>query len=338
MIKVDNISRQFSGKKAVSNLSFELEKGQVLGLIGPNGAGKSTSMRMICGYLRPSEGRVTLGGHDVWQEPLAAKALLGYLPESAPLFEDLSVEEFLNFLAELRGINGRELKRAVDRVIDQCFLSSVRRQAIDTLSKGYRHRVCLAQSFLHDPPIIIFDEPTDGLDPNQKYEIRSLIREIRKDKAIILSTHILDEVEAVCTDVLLMNKGKKIFYGKPPDLLLENDAKIVVCTSGMPNDDFINAIRTIENLGEMVVSAIFDDTEKETRIDIMGDPSRWGDIYSTIVTLVQQHQVKLIEMRTDRGSLEGIFRKLTMELNMPVSIEPGTEQRIENQELENESV
>ena len=215
MIEAKNLSKWFGQKHAVDNVSFTLSKGEVLGFLGPNGAGKSTTMRMLTGFIPPSSGAISVGGHDIQEDGLAARALIGYLPENAPVYPDMSVTGFLQFAAEVRGLWGKERQTAVDRVIDTCFLEPVRHQTIETLSKGYRHRTCLAQSLLHDPPVLVLDEPTDGLDPNQKHEVRNLIKRMGETKAIILSTHILEEVEAVCTRSLIIARGRLLAEGHP---------------------------------------------------------------------------------------------------------------------------
>ena len=208
MIKVENLCRNFGDIKAVKDVSFWVKKGEILGFIGPNGAGKSTTMRMITGYLSPSSGTVELDGKSLIDNESLCKEVIGYLPESAPMYMDMTVSAFLDFCGDIRGMSRKERKAAVQRVIKECFLEKVRHQVISTLSKGYRQRTCFAQSILHDPPVLILDEPTDGLDPNQKYEIRRIIRNFGKNKAIILSTHILEEVESLCTRVILIDQGQ----------------------------------------------------------------------------------------------------------------------------------
>jgi ABC-2 type transport system ATP-binding protein len=218
MIRIENLVKTFGPKRAVDGVSFEVARGEVLGFLGPNGAGKSTTMRMITGFFPPSAGRISVGGHDVVESPLEAKRLIGYLPEAAPSYPDMSVEGFLSFAAEMRGLDGAARRQAIQRVVDLCFLSSVLYQSIDTLSKGYKHRTCLAQALIHDPEVLVLDEPTDGLDPNQKHEVRNLIREISKTKAIIFSTHILEEVDAVCTRAIIIDRGRIVASGTPDEL------------------------------------------------------------------------------------------------------------------------
>ena len=218
MIKVENLTKAFGQKLAVNDISFTVERGEVLGFLGPNGAGKSTTMRMVTGFIPPTSGRITVGGHDMLENPLPAKRLLGYLPENAPGYADMTVHGFLSFAAELRGLKGEARKQAIHRVVEHCLLENVLYQSIDTLSKGYKHRTCLAQSLIHDPDILIMDEPTDGLDPNQKHDVRNLIKRMGENKAIIFSTHILEEVEAVCSRVIIIDRGRIVANGTPIEL------------------------------------------------------------------------------------------------------------------------
>ena len=218
MIRIENLVKTFGAKRAVDGISFAVERGEVLGFLGPNGAGKSTTMRMVTGFMPPTSGKVTIGGHDIAESPLEAKRLIGYLPENAASYPDMTVQGFLNFTAELRGLEGAARKKAVGHVVELCFLHSVLRQSIDTLSKGYKHRACLAQALIHDPQVLIMDEPTDGLDPNQKHEIRNLIRELGKNKAIVFSTHILEEVDAACTRAIIIDRGRIVANGTPEQL------------------------------------------------------------------------------------------------------------------------
>src|SRR2546430_7596895 len=218
MIKIDNLVKAFGPKRAVDGISFTVERGEVLGFLGTNGAGKSTTMRMITGFMPPTSGAISIGGYDVLESPIEAKRLIGYLPENAASYPDMTVQGFLNFVAELRGLQGEARKKAVHRVIELCFLDSVLYQSIDTLSKGYKHRTCLAQALIHDPQVLIMDEPTDGLDPNQKHEVRNLIRELGANKAIVFSTHILEEVEAACPRAIIIDRGRIVANGTPEEL------------------------------------------------------------------------------------------------------------------------
>lgn len=218
MIQVENLTRQFGTFTAVDNLSFSVAPGEVLGFLGPNGAGKSTTMKMLTGFLRPSSGRVVVFGHDMWQNPLPAKSLMGYLPEGAPSYGEMTVHGFLDFIAAVRGFNGAHKQRAIDAAADKAALRDVMHQTIDTLSKGYRRRVGLAQAILHDPQVLILDEPTDGLDPNQKHHVRELIRNLSQEKLVIVSTHILEEVSAVCTRAMIIARGTLLVDETPAAL------------------------------------------------------------------------------------------------------------------------
>lgn len=218
MIKVENLSKAFGAKLAVDDISFEVNKGEVVGFLGPNGAGKSTTMRMITGFIPPTSGRINVCGFDMLEDPIPGKRRIGYLPESAPSYHEMTVRSFLKFAAEIRGLRGEDCRRAVQRAVETCFLESVYNQTIDTLSKGFRHRTCLAQAIIHDPQVLVMDEPTDGLDPNQKHEARTLIRRMGENKAIIFSTHILEEVEAVCTRAIIIDRGRIVANGTPQEL------------------------------------------------------------------------------------------------------------------------
>ena len=200
MLKVENLKKNFGSFQAVKGVSFSVGKGEVLGFLGPNGAGKSTTMRMVTGFIPPTSGTARICGHDILKDPVAAKSCIGYLPENAPSYRAMTVEAFLGFIAKIRGFNGAAAKEKVEAVLEKARLTNVARQTIDTLSKGYRQRTCFAQAIIHDPKVLIMDEPTDGLDPNQKYVVREMIKEMASEKAIIISTHILEEVDAVVVD------------------------------------------------------------------------------------------------------------------------------------------
>ena len=248
MIKVESLSKSFGSKLAVDNISFEVARGEVLGFLGPNGAGKSTTMRMITGFIPPSAGRVSVCGFDVAESPIAAKQKIGYLPESAPSYQDMTVLSFLRFAADIRGLAGEEKKKAIRRVVELCHLDRVLGQTIDTLSKGFRHRTCLAQSIIHDPEVLILDEPTDGLDPNQKHEVRTLIKTMGATKAIIFSTHILEEVEAVCSRAIIIDRGRIVANGTPAELMAQ-------APSGRLDDFFRSITRSDTEKNEAGVAA-----------------------------------------------------------------------------------
>lgn len=218
MLKVENLKKSFGSFEAVKGISFSVAKGEVLGFLGPNGAGKSTTMRMITGFIPPTSGTAIICGHDILKDPIGAKSALGYLPEAAPSYRAMTVEDFLTFIAKARGFSGAAVKERVAAVIEKARLANVAKQTIDTLSKGYRQRTCFAQAILHDPQVLIMDEPTDGLDPNQKFVVREMIKEMAKEKAIIISTHILEEVDAVCTRAIIIARGEVKADGTPEKL------------------------------------------------------------------------------------------------------------------------
>jgi ABC-2 type transport system ATP-binding protein len=218
MIEVKNLRRTFGPIVAVDNISFQVEKGEVLGFLGPNGAGKSTAMRMLACFLAPDSGTATVFGKDIIKNPVAVRQSIGYLAENAPAYGEMTVASFLSFICDARNIKGSERKKALDRIVKMCSIESVYHQTIDTLSKGYCRRVGLAQALIHDPPVLVLDEPTDGLDPNQKHEVRQLINKMAKDKCTIISTHVLEEVEAVCSRMIIIAHGKILADSTPEEL------------------------------------------------------------------------------------------------------------------------
>src|SRR5579871_2681614 len=222
MIKSEHLSKRYAALVAVDDVSFQVGPGEVLGFLGPNGAGKTTTMRMIAGFVAPTSGKASICGHDIETDPLAAKASLGYLPEGAPSYGEMTVRKFLEFIADLRRLEGTQRKARLDHVIERLQLSRVLDQTIETLSKGFRRRVGLAQAIVHDPPVLILDEPTDGLDPNQKHEVRTLINDMARDKIIVISTHILEEVDAVCTRAIIIARGKIIADDSPAKLAVKS--------------------------------------------------------------------------------------------------------------------
>ena len=222
VIEIKSLVKHFGPIHAVQGISFSLNKGEVLGFLGPNGAGKSTTMKMVTGFLEPTAGSVSVCGYDILENPIEAKKKIGYLPEGAPIYGEMTVTAFLNFIADVRGMTGKARDDRIEEVIQKINLQSVRTQTLETLSKGFKRRVGVAHAILHDPEVLIMDEPTDGLDPNQKHEVRTLIKEMASEKAIIISTHILEEVDAVCTRAIIIASGKLLFDGTPAELLAKS--------------------------------------------------------------------------------------------------------------------
>ncbi len=218
MLEIKNLNKTFGAAHVVKGVSFTVDKGEVLGFLGPNGAGKSTTMRMITGFLPPTSGTAVVNGYDIIQDSIGAKRQIGYLPENAPVYGEMTVENFLTFVAEIREYSGEEKRQRVRNAMELARLEKVRNQDVNTLSKGYKQRVCFAQAVLHDPPVLIMDEPTDGLDPNQKHIVRAMIKEMAARKAIVISTHILEEVEAICTRVIVIANGRIVANGTPASL------------------------------------------------------------------------------------------------------------------------
>jgi ABC-2 type transport system ATP-binding protein len=308
MIKIENLVKAFGAKRAVDGVSFAVERGEVLGFLGPNGAGKSTTMRMITGFIPPTSGSVTVGGHDVADAPLEAKRLIGYLPEAAPSYPDMTVAGFLAFAAEMRGLDGAARQQAVGRAVERCFLASVLHQSIDTLSKGYKHRTCLAQALIHDPDVLILDEPTDGLDPNQKHEVRNLIRELGKSKAVVFSTHILEEVDAACTRAIIIDRGRIVANGTPAELRAMSSyaGAVTVQVQGAATQPA--AQRVAEKLAQLgKVEAL----EGALRVYPQAKGAA-GDLARAVVELAGREGWRLEALRTEEGQLEEVFRRITL--------------------------
>lgn len=217
-VEVISLDKHFGPIHAVRGVSFSVDHGEVLGFLGPNGAGKSTTMKLITGFLEPDGGSIRVNNHDVTVDPIAVKTTIGYLPEGAPSYGEMTVGRFLEFVAAIRGFTGPERQQRIKTVVGEIQLESVLNQTVETLSKGFKRRVCIAQAIIHDPDVLIMDEPTDGLDPNQKHEVRTLIKSMARDKAIIISTHILEEVDAVCSRAIIIASGKLLFDGTPAEL------------------------------------------------------------------------------------------------------------------------
>ena len=308
MIKVQNLTKIFGTKRAVDAISFSVERGEVLGFLGPNGAGKSTTMRMITGFIPPTGGRVSVGNFDVTEQPIEAKRLIGYLPENAPAYTDMTVYGFLNFCAEVRGMRGDAKKKSVNRAVEMCFLESVLHQSVETLSKGYRHRTCFAQSIIHDPDVLVLDEPTDGLDPNQKHEVRGLIKRMGEQKAIIFSTHILEEVDAACTRAIIIDRGKIVANGTPKELRAKSEfaGAVTLRVGGMAASAVKEKLNQLRTAKKVVVA------ENGARISatvfprVAGD----GDLTRDVMEATRSWQVE--ELHTEEGRLDEVFRSITM--------------------------
>ena len=307
MIKIENLTKTFGAKRAVDGVSFNVERGEVLGFLGPNGAGKSTTMRMITGFIPPSGGTVSVGGHDVVESPIEAKRLIGYLPEAAPSYPDMTVHGFLGFAAEMRGLAGDAKKKAIAGVVERCFLESVLHQSIDTLSKGYKHRTCLAQSLIHDPEVLVLDEPTDGLDPNQKHEVRNLIRELGRTKAVVFSTHILEEVDAACTRAIIIDRGRIVANGTPAELRAMSAFAGAVTVHAAGTD----AAAMQAKLGALAGVERVEPLDGALRA-FPQDKSAAGDLARAIAELAGREGWKLDALRTEEGQLDEVFRRITL--------------------------
>jgi ABC-2 type transport system ATP-binding protein len=307
MINVDKLTKSFGPKLAVDHITFTVAKGEVLGFLGPNGAGKSTSMRMITGYLPSTEGTVTIGGFEISENPLEAKRRIGYLPENAPIYSDMSVAGFLSFCAEMRGLYGAAKTEAIDRIVEMCFLNRVMQQSVDTLSKGFRHRTCLAQALIHDPEVLILDEPTDGLDPNQKHEVRSLLRRLGTDKAIIFSTHILEEVEAACTRALIIDQGSIVAIGTPEELKAQSPSagNVVLTVNGAEQQWLVSQLESLPAVSrcELLFAA-------DSRITVRLTPQ--GQLLPELIALAGRNSWNVENIQVDEGRLDDVFRAITL--------------------------
>jgi len=309
MIEVRNLQKSFGAKTAVNGVSFKVEMGEVLGFLGPNGAGKSTTMRMITGFIPPSAGEVFVGGFNMLDNPLPAKRLIGYLPENAPSYADMTVLGFLGFAAELRGLRGEARKRAIDRVVEMCFLESVLHQSIETLSKGFRHRTCFAQSIIHDPSVLILDEPTDGLDPNQKHEVRTLIRKMGRTKAIVFSTHILEEVEAACSRAIIIDHGQIVANGTPGELKQRSEHAGAVTVRLLEGSSALvmEKLHQLPNVGKCVALA---ESPVTVRAYVKKNGER-GELARAISDIAAKERWRIEELHTEEGRLDEVFRNIT---------------------------
>jgi ABC-2 type transport system ATP-binding protein len=310
MITVENLVKEFGTKRAVDGVSFEVKPGEVLGFLGPNGAGKSTTMRIITGFMPATSGRVTVGGHDIVEDPIAAKRLMGYLPESAPSYSDMTVHGFLNWAAEMRGLSGGARQEAVQRVTNLCFLENVLHQSVDTLSKGYRHRTCLAQSLIHDPQILILDEPTDGLDPNQKFEVRQLIRKMGEKKVIIFSTHILEEVEACCSRAIIIDRGRIVANGTPAQLKAKSElaGSVTLRVHGVAAEQVRAKLAQLGVAGKVTAQAEGGTVSARVQPRERGQGS---DLASAVADVVSKEGWHFDALETEEGRLDDVFRSIT---------------------------
>ena len=311
MIKVEHLTKAFGAKVAVNDISFDVQRGEVLGFIGPNGAGKSTTMRMVTGFIPPTSGTISVGGHDVLQDPIGAKRLIGYLPENAPGYADMTVHGFLKFCAELRGLRGDAHRRAVNRAVELCLLENVLYQTIDTLSKGYKHRTCLAQSLIHDPDVLILDEPTDGLDPNQKREVRNLIKKMGENKAIVFSTHILEEVEVVCSRVIIIDRGRIVANGTPAELKARSDTAgaVHLRAAGIPSRLILERLAQVP--GALRVEIL---GESPAGVDARVYPDKSSSVTLTrsVAEFAAREGWQIDEIHTEEGRLDEVFRTITL--------------------------
>lgn len=308
MIEISNLTKKFDQFTAVDDLSFNVKEGEVLGFLGPNGAGKSTTMKVITGFLSATFGTVIIDGYDIAKNPIEAKSLIGYLPEGAPCYGDMTTLEFLDFIAQVRGYRGEEIHRRVQHVIEEVKLASVTQQTIDTLSKGFKRRVGLAQAIMHDPKVLILDEPTDGLDPNQKHHVRELIKHLSRDKIVIISTHILEEVTAVCSRVIIIAEGRIVADGTPTELEARSKYHNAVHV-GLTSDYDLAA--DLADVPE--VNGIEQDSEEELTFTILARDGK--PIFTRISEIAQSRQWPVTEFHVNRGELEDVFRNVTLRLH-----------------------
>lgn len=303
MIETSRLTKQYGTFTAVDDVSFKVEPGQVLGFLGPNGAGKSTTMKMIAGFLTPTSGSVKVCGHDVDSQPIEAKRSIGYLPEGAPSYGDMTPKAFLEFVADIRGLSGEHRRRRLDDVIQRLHLDKVLEQSIETLSKGFKRRVGLAQAILHDPPALILDEPTDGLDPNQKHEVRTLINAMAKDKIIVISTHILEEVHAVCNRAIVIAAGKLLADAKPAELEARSRYHGAVSLTTASTDAAREALKQIADIESVEI----DPTDQR----LTAFPRKGKAIFTAVSDALKAQGIVVKELQLESGRLDEVFRSIT---------------------------
>ncbi len=308
LIEATSLRKEFGRIVAVDDISFSVRTGEVLGFLGPNGAGKTTTMRMLTGYLRPTRGDVSICGTNMLAEPVRAKARIGYLPEGAPLYPELTPATLLRFTGQARGMGGKDLESRMEETADQVHLQEVWNQPVETLSKGYKRRLGLAQAILHNPEVLILDEPTDGLDPNQKQEVRQLVRQMARSKAIIISTHILEEVHAVCTRAIILARGRIVADGAPEELeSMASDHNAVSIL--LPSEGASRFARKLEKIPS--VRTVNVTPEDNDRCLIQAFPSRGSLILTQVTDLIREHDIGVLELRQEPGRLDEVFRNLT---------------------------
>ena len=311
LIDAKNLKKSFGDFTAVDNIDLNVQRGEVVGFLGPNGAGKSTTMKMLTGFLEPDSGDILINNIDMKSDPLKAKEFIGYLPEGAPSYSDMEVSEFLSFIGKMRGINNNQLLNArLDEMANQINLKEVWNKPIETLSKGFKRRVGIAQALIHDPDILILDEPTDGLDPNQKHEMRNLIKTISSKKAIVISTHILEEVEAVCSRVIIIANGKLLANETPESLgnnLMQNNILSITTTSKINNATLKN-IKSTLNYSNIKLEPL---SKTSSKILINGK-DKTIDL-NKIVTQLKKHKITVTEAGLLKPNLDEIFRKITQD-------------------------
>jgi len=307
VIELKNVTKTYGNVEAVKDVSFVVKPGEILGFLGPNGAGKTTTMKMITCYMPPTSGTILVDGLDVQEHSLEVRKKIGYLPENTPLYDEMGVREYLDFIADVRGIPKDQRRRVMDEVITECGLEEVIQMDIGELSKGYRQRVGLAQAIMHNPDFLVLDEPTTGLDPNQIVEIRKLIKQLGREKTVIFSTHIMQEVQAVCDRVLIINQGRIAAQGTPEELeaSVRGQQVLHVVVKGAEANEVADAFRT---LGGVEVKKV-EPVNATVRADLATDGNK--DIREELFDLVVSKQWKLLELSLTRLSLEDVFRKLT---------------------------
>ena len=308
LLDIQGLSKVFGAIKAVDGIDFKVGRGEVLGFLGPNGAGKSTTMRMVAGYLTPSAGRIEVCGFDVGTKPIEIRKRLGYLPEGAPAYGDMTPASLLAFVADIRRIGGQDKSFRIDRVADRLELGGVMHQPIETLSKGFKRRVGLATTLLHDPDVLILDEPTDGLDPNQKHQVRTLLGELAEEKAIIISTHILEEVEAICTRAIVIARGKIVADAKPLELLAKS--KLHNAVALRMKRDFLEPAKAVLE-GMEGVAGLRQVDAGETQVHLIVLPKDGANIIDLVRHKVSEGGIALEELFLERGKLDDVFRDLT---------------------------